>query len=525
MKKNNKRAFLIVLDSMGIGEMPDAHIWNDEGSDTLGAIREHPEFNCPNLAKLGLFNIEGVKGEKSPMPSASYARMHEASLGKDTTIGHWEIAGICSEKPFPTYPDGFPAEVIEKFEKLTGRGTLCNKPYSGTDVIRDYGDEHVKTGKLIVYTSADSVFQIAAHEDVVPIETLYEYCKIAREMLKGEHGVGRVIARPFEGVHPFKRTPRRHDFSLVPPSDTVPSLLKDNGFDTISVGKIYDIFAGVGFTESYPTVSNTDGMDKLDAVMERDFNGLCFVNLVDFDMVYGHRNDISGYARAMTEFDQRLGKVLESMKEDDILIITADHGCDPSTPSTDHSREYTPLLVYGKKIKSGVNLGTRNTFADIGATVLDWFSVSSDKISGSSFLEEVSDMTDGKLLDMAIEARKNSYSPYSNFRVGAALLSKSGKVYTGCNVENAAYSPTNCAERTAVFKAVSEGERDFEAIAIVGGNGEEPSELCAPCGVCRQVLAEFCTGDFKIIMGTPENIKVCTLSELLPYSFGKSNLE
>ncbi len=508
---------------MGIGAMPDASVWNDEGSDTLGAIQNHPEFNCPNLTKLGLFNIEGVKGEKSPSPSASYARMHEASLGKDTTIGHWEIAGIYSEKPFPTYPDGFPADVIEEFEKLTGRGVLCNKPYSGTDVIRDFGQEHMETGKLIVYTSADSVFQIAAHEDVVPIEKLYEYCEIARKMLKGSHGVGRVIARPFEGVHPFKRTPRRHDFSLVPPSDTVPSLLKDCGFDSISVGKIYDIFAGVGFTESYPTVNNGDGMDKLDGIMKRDFNGLCFVNLVDFDMVYGHRNDIAGYACAMTEFDIRLGAVIDNMKDDDLLIITADHGCDPSTPSTDHSREYTPMLVYGKQIKAGVDLGTRKTFADIGATVLDWFGVSQEKISGSSFLNDVRIISDSELLNLAIEARENSYSPYSNFRVGAALLSKSGKVYKGCNVENAAYSPTNCAERTAVFKAVSEGERDFEAIAIVGGK-DELNDICAPCGVCRQVLAEFCTGDFKIIMGTPEDIKVCTLSELLPYSFGKSNL-
>lgn len=525
MKKTNKRAFLIVLDSMGIGQMPDSFVWNDEGSDTLGAIQNHPEFNCPNLTKLGLFSIDGVKGVKNESASASYARMKEESLGKDTTIGHWEIAGICSEQPFPTYPDGFPFDVIEEFEKLTGRGTLCNKPYSGTDVIRDYGEEHIKTGKLIVYTSADSVFQIAAHEDIVPIEKLYEYCQIAREMLKGKHGVGRVIARPFEGVHPFKRTPRRHDFSLVPPSDTVPSLLKENGFDTISVGKIYDIFAGVGFTESYPTVNNNNGMDKLDAIMQRDFNGLCFVNLVDFDMVYGHRNDIAGYARAMTEFDQRLGKVLELMKKDDILIITADHGCDPSTPSTDHSREYTPMLIYGNKIKSGVNLGTRKTFADIGATVLDWFSLPQDKISGSSFLNDVQIIDSDKLLDLAIEAREMSYSPYSGFRVGAALLTKSGKIYKGCNIENAAYSPTNCAERTAVFKAVSEGEKEFEAIAIVGGKDDTLNDLCAPCGVCRQVLAEFCTGDFKIIMGTPENIKVCTLSELLPYSFGKSNLE
>lgn len=524
MKNSNKRVFLIVLDSMGIGEMPDASVWNDEGSNTLGAIADHPEFNCPNLTKLGLFSIDGVSGHNASA-LGSFARMKEASLGKDTTIGHWEIAGICSEKPLPTYPEGFPSEVMEEFEKRTGRGTLCNLPYSGTDVIRDYGEEHIKTGKLIVYTSADSVFQIAAHEDIVPVKTLYEYCEIARDILTGEHGVGRVIARPFEGEHPYKRTSRRHDFSLIPPADTVPSLLKDNGFDTISVGKIYDIFAGVGFTESHPTVNNSDGMDKLDAIMQRDFNGLCFVNLVDFDMVYGHRNDIAGYAHAMSEFDKRLGHVLETLSDDDLLIITADHGCDPSTPSTDHSREYTPMIAYGKRIKANVNLGTRESFADIGATILDWFCVSDETIEGESFLGEICKIDDETLLKVALNAREHSYAPYSKFRVGAALLTKSGKIYTGCNIENAAYTPTNCAERTAIFKAVSEGELEFSAIAVVGGLGAELDEACTPCGVCRQVMAEFCDGDFKIVTGTPNNIKISTLSELLPCSFGKSNLK
>lgn len=385
-----KRTFLIVLDSVGIGAMPDAAEWGDEGSNTLGVISKHPDFSCPNLEKMGLFNIDGV-GEKTGSTRTCYARMTESSKGKDTTIGHWEIAGIHSEKPLPTYPNGFPKEVIDAFEKATGKGTLCNLPYSGTEVIKDFGEEHIRTGKLIVYTSADSVFQIAAHEDIVPIDELYKYCKIARELLQGEHGVGRIIARPFEGEYPFKRTSRRHDYSLQPPAKTMPSIMKENGLDTISVGKIYDIFAGEGFTESHPTVNNQDGMDKTLVAANRNFNGLCFVNLVDFDMVYGHRNDLAGYARAMTAFDKRLGELLPLLRDDDLLIITADHGCDPVTPSTDHSREYTPMIAYGKKLKKGVNLGTRASFADIGSTILEWHGLSSDEIYGTSFLKEILD--------------------------------------------------------------------------------------------------------------------------------------
>ncbi len=383
-----KRVFLIGLVSMGIGEMPDAANWGDEGSNTLRSIRNHPHFDCPNLAQMGLFNIDGI-GEKTYSPRTCYARMREASKGKDTTIGHWEIAGIYSPKPLPTYPNGFPKELLDEFEKLTGRGVLCNRPYSGTEVIKDYGKEHLQTGKLIVYTSADSVFQIAAHEDIVPIQTLYRYCEQARELLKGEHGVGRVIARPFAGEYPFQRTPRRHDYSLTPPAVTMPEILKEAGFDVISVGKIFDIFAGQGFSESYSTVNNADGMDKAMGMAKRDFNGLCFINLVDFDMVYGHRNDISGYAKAMTAFDKWLGEFVPQMRQDDLLIITADHGCDPATPSTDHSREYTPMIACGKKLKEGVNLGTRESFADIGATVLEWFDLKTDKIYGKSFLKEI----------------------------------------------------------------------------------------------------------------------------------------
>ena len=383
-----KRFFLIVLDSFGVGEEPDAYLWHDEGSNTLGAIRNHPNFNCPNLRELGLFNIEGVGGGISH-PKASFARMREKSMGKDTTIGHWEIAGIISPEPLPTYPNGFPAEVIEEFEQKTGRKVICNRPYSGTEVIKDYGEEHRKTGALIVYTSADSVFQIAAHEDVVPVDELYRYCQIARDMLVGKHGVGRVIARPFTGEYPFTRTSNRHDFSLLPPADTMLNLLKNAGYATISVGKIYDIFAGSGLSESNRTTSNAHGMQVTKEMQGRDFEGLCFVNLVDFDMKYGHRNDVPGYAAAATEFDNFLTDFLKDMREDDVLLITADHGCDPATPSTDHSREYTPMLLYGKHVKEGVDLGTRPTFSDISATVLDYFGVPQENTSGTSFWSEV----------------------------------------------------------------------------------------------------------------------------------------
>ena len=381
-----KRVFIIVMDSMGVGEAPDAALFHDEGSNTLGAIRKDPHFDCPNLASLGLFNIEGVGGGVAS-PTACFARMTEASMGKDTTIGHWEISGLISKDPLPTYPHGFPAEIIDEFSRLTGRGVLCNLPYSGTDVIRDYGREQLATGKLIVYTSADSVFQIAAHEDLVPVEELYRYCEIARKLLVGKHGVGRVIARPFTGEWPYQRTPRRHDFSLEPPKKTMPDLVKEAGLASIPVGKIYDIFAGRGMSDCNRTVNNEDGMDKTMAIAERDFTGLCFVNLVDFDMTYGHRNDVPGYAAAMTAFDRRLGEFLPKMREDDYLIITADHGCDPSTPSTDHSREYTPMIFFGRKLRKGVDLGTRKTFADISATVLDILGVPQGETAGTSFLD------------------------------------------------------------------------------------------------------------------------------------------
>lgn len=382
-----KRVFLIVLDSFGIGEMPDSHKFGDSGSNTLAAIVKSPEYNTPFLKQLGLFNIDGVNcADKDEKIIGSYARLSELSMGKDTTVGHWEIAGVITEKMFPTYPNGFPTEVLEELTKRTEREILCNKPYSGTQVIDDYGQEHMDTGKLIVYTSADSVFQIAAHEEIVPIDQLYKYCEIARSILTGDHGVARVIARPFVGEYPnFTRTANRHDFSLAPSGETMLDILKKNDLDTIGIGKIYDIFAGKGISESHTSESNSDGMSKATSLLDRDFHGLAFINLVDFDMKYGHRNDVDGYARAATEFDAQLGTFISKMREDDLLIITADHGCDPSTPSTDHSREYTPLLVYGQRVRKGINLGTRSSFADIAATITDVFNL--EKTNGQSFKE------------------------------------------------------------------------------------------------------------------------------------------
>lgn len=387
--EDNRRLFLIVLDSVGIGEAPDAAQFGDEGSNTVRAAVE-AGADLPNLRRLGLFNIDGMDWtEPEAAPIGAFGRMREASMGKDTTIGHWEIAGVVSPKPLPTFPDGFPPEIIRNFEKLTGRKVICNKPYSGTQLLLDYGREHVETGALMVYTSADSVFQVAAHEDIVPIEELYHDCELAREMLTGDYAVGRVIARPFVGEYPnYTRTARRHDYSLQPPRATMLNNLEDAGYECIGVGKISDIFAGSGITQQIRTQNNTDGIAKTLDLMENDFEGICFVNLVDFDMVYGHRNDAPGYARALMEFDQALPKFMEQMGEDDLLIITADHGCDPSTPSTDHSREYTPMLAWSKKIRPGVNLGTRTTFADIGATVLEYFGLE-NRTDGQSFLKEI----------------------------------------------------------------------------------------------------------------------------------------
>ncbi len=387
--KKIKRVFLIVLDSVGAGEMPDAADYGDAGSNTIRSISRSDKFSAVNMKKLGYGNIDGLDflGTTENQLGA-VARLAERSRGKDTTIGHWEISGIISESPLPTYPHGFPQEVLDEFSKQTGRDVLCNLPYSGTEVIRDYGREHMETGKLIVYTSADSVFQIAAHEDVVDVQTLYEYCRIARKILVGKNAVGRVIARPFKGSYPdFVRTANRHDFSLEPPKTTILDELKANGLDVIAVGKINDIFAGRGITEFIYTHSNTEGMKVTDGIAEKAFNGLCFVNLVDFDMLYGHRNNVEGYAAAFAEFDSWLGGFLLKLGDDDLLMITADHGCDPATESTDHSREYTPLVMYSKDIKP-VSLGTRSSFSDIAATLAEIFGIKT-VTPGESFAKNI----------------------------------------------------------------------------------------------------------------------------------------
>ena len=386
-----KRIFLIVLDSFGIGAMPDSAAFGDVGVNTLASCAATGKLRLSHMIAGGLGNIDGVTClPEAEAPVGAYARLAEASMGKDTTIGHWEIAGIVSENPLPTYPDGFPEEVLAPFRAATGRGVLANAPWSGTAVLDEFGEEHMRTGDLIVYTSADSVFQIAAHEEVVPLPKLYEYCHIARDLLKGKHGVGRVIARPFvgSGKGAFKRTSKRHDYSLEPPKATMLDAIKAAGLDSIAVGKIHDIFAGFGDTEYVYNTSNANGMEHATNYAAKDFHGLCFVNLVDFDMVFGHRRNAEGYADALNEFDAWLGEFVKGLDEEDLVMITADHGCDPAyTATTDHTREYVPLLVMGKQVKPG-NLGTRKSFADIAATVTELLGVAYEN-PGESFAKEI----------------------------------------------------------------------------------------------------------------------------------------
>jgi phosphopentomutase len=387
-----RRIILIVLDSCGIGELPDAHLYQDEGSNTIvNTAKAVGGLKLPNLEKLGLGNIDRIPGVNPKTDAlANYGKMSELSAGKDSTSGHWEMMGLVLQKPFPLYPHGFPPEIIEPFEKAIGSGILGNKPASGTEIIKELGEEHMRTGHPIVYTSADSVFQIAAHEEIIPVDKLYEICMKARKILTGEHRIARVIARPFVGKPgSFKRTERRKDFSLPPPEDTVLDMLKKKGIPVIGLGKIEDLFAGHGLTESIHTKNNSDGMDKLVETINKFENGLLFINLVDFDMLWGHRNDPWAFASGLEDFDRRLSEVLNLLKLDDLLIITADHGCDPTTPSTDHSREYVPLLVYGTSIKHNVNLGTRKSFSDVGKTIAEIFGVSGTK-NGESFLKDLS---------------------------------------------------------------------------------------------------------------------------------------
>ena len=489
------KLFLIVLDSLGAGALPDASEFGDAGAHTLKSISKSEGFNIPNLRRLGLGNVEGLEflGPVAE-PAAAYGRAMERSRGKDTTVGHWELAGVVSEKPLPTYPNGFPQELLDRFTAETGYEVLCNKPYSGTQVIADYGEEMVRTGKLIVYTSADSVFQIAAHEEVVPLEELYEVCRKARGLLVGEHGVGRVIARPFCGTAGnYTRTANRRDFSLEPPAETLLDRLQARGITTVSVGKIADIFAGRGIDRSIPTHGNAEGMAVTLQLAKEDFEGFVFVNLVDFDMLYGHRQDVDGYAAALSAFDAWLSEFLQALRPQDRVIITADHGCDPGDGHTDHTREYIPLLCYGQEAEE---IGTLSSFTKVGEWIEDRF-----------------------LLDAALTARKNAYAPYSGYRVGAALLTAGGAVVCGSNVENASYGATLCAERSAFGGAVSRGEQHFRAIAVAGGREDEADPQASPCGICRQVMSEFCEKDFKIILGNERTMKRYSLAELLPLSF------
>lgn len=385
------RAVLIVLDSVGVGELPDAADYGDVGSNTVKNIYKSVEnFSLPNLEKLGLLNINGFEDiKKSETFSGSIAKCNEKSKGKDTTTGHWEISGLILDKPFPTYPDGFPEDFMKEFEKRVGRKTIGNYPASGTEIIKELGKAHVDTGNLIVYTSADSVFQIAAHEEVVPLEELYKICETAREMLQGEHGVGRVIARPFIGSEGnFTRTENRKDFSLVPPKDTLLDYVKNNNMEVYAIGKIEDIFVNRGITKSNHTHNNAEGIEATINAIKEDFKGMIFTNLVDFDMVYGHRNNVQGYGDALKYFDDKLPEIIHSLKDDDVLIITADHGCDPTTESTDHSREYIPLIFYGKAIKDNNNLGILDTYATIGKTILNMLNIENN-LEGNSVLGNI----------------------------------------------------------------------------------------------------------------------------------------
>lgn len=385
------RVILIVLDSVGAGELPDASLYGDEGSNTIGNISKAiGGISLPNMEKLGYGLIDGVEGiNKCDKPNGAFGKCSEMSVGKDTVTGHWEISGVILKKPLKTYPNGFPKDIIEEFESKIGRKILGNVVASGTQIIQELGDEHVKTGFPIIYTSADSVFQIAAHEDVIPLEKLYDMCRIAREMLVGDRTVGRIIARPFIGKDGnYTRTSNRRDFAIDPYEKTMLQCLKEANLSVQAVGKIEDIFNGKGITQAVHIKNNMDGVDKTIEFMKENKKGLIFTNLVDFDMLYGHRNDVQGYANALIDFDKRLPEIMSNMNENDVMIITADHGCDPTTPSTDHSREYIPVLIYGNQIVKNKNLGTRNSFADIGKTILELLSVEND-IHGVSFAHEI----------------------------------------------------------------------------------------------------------------------------------------
>ncbi len=390
--KSNQRVIVIVLDGVGAGAAPDADVYGDVGSNSLSNVAQKSRgLNLPHLEKIGFGHITPMLGvEPVQNPSGAYGKMTPKSAGKDSVTGHWELMGIYLQKPFPVYPDGFPQEVLSEFTRLTGLAVLGNKAASGTEIIKELGEEHMRTGKPIIYTSADSVFQIAAHEQIIPIQRLYEICEISRKMLIGEHAVGRVIARPFVGTNAadFQRTSRRHDYPRIPESDTVMDRMKKSGFDVLATGKIDDLFANRGITQSNHTTNNQDSLQATIEFLDQDFNGLLFANLIEFDMIYGHRNDVAGYKNALEIFDQEIPSIQAGMRPGDIAMVVSDHGVDPTTESTDHSREFSPLLVFGKKVKAGVNLGTRATFADVGATIAEIFNIQKPEI-GTSFLSEI----------------------------------------------------------------------------------------------------------------------------------------
>lgn len=536
--QNFKRIFVIVLDSLGIGAMPDSPDYGDRGVDTLGHIAERTEqLKIPNLQKLGLANLCSLKQvEPVDAPLGVYARLNEASKGKDTMTGHWEMMGLYVTKPFITFTDhGFPPELIRELEERTGRKIIGNKSASGTEILDELGEEEIEKGHLIVYTSADSVLQICGNEETMGLDTLYHYCEIARELtMRDEWKVGRVIARPYTGKKKgeFRRTANRHDYALKPFGKTVLNALQEQGYDVISVGKINDIFGGEGVTESNRSRSSVHGMEQTIEIAGRDFCGLCYVNLVDFDALWGHRRDVAGYAAELEKFDEKLGILLDRLGEEDLLILTADHGNDPTYSGTDHTREAVPFVAYSPRFACGGKLEEQPAFAVIGATIAENFQVSvPEGCIGESILQELTrisgrkaegKMEDNELIRLAREARKKAYAPYSNFQVGAALYTRDGQVYLGCNVENASYGASNCAERTAVFKAVSDGVHDFDRIAIVGGSGEDIMPECYPCGICRQVLSEFCDPEsFRILVEDSQGkAESCRLAELLPRAFG-----
>ncbi len=513
-----KRVFLIVLDGVGAGYADDAESYGDVGANTIGHVVTD-EDTLPNLKSMGLFNIDGLKSQYkgTPSPTAAYGRLRPLSAGKDTTTGHWELCGLVTDKRFPGFPDGFPPEFVAEMERVVGRKIIVNRPYSGTEVIKDYGREHMEKGSLIVYTSADSVLQIASHESVVPTEELYDICRSVRQIAVGKFAVARVIARPFTGTYPdFVRTDKRKDFSIAPPQDTLLDTLTKSGKEVIGVGKIKDIFAGKGVTRHIPTTGNTDGIQKLKQLTNEEFEGLCFVNLVDFDMHYGHRNDKDGFLTALKEFDHALPEICSSLTKGDMLIITADHGCDPTYKGTDHTRENVPLLVSTGGKSHGVNLGSLDGFTHVSELVSLWLLGSASQVFNTFKIT-----SDSELIELALQARENAYCPYSGFAVGSAVLTSDGNVYTGCNIENSAYSPSCCAERVAIFKAISEGAKSIKKVVVVGGAKDKPlTDYVMPCGMCRQVLTEFATDSFTLISAkSPNDCKHFTFDDILPNAF------